>query len=495
MKAGHRGSQQFARDVVWVGLSQLLTSLFGFFTLPLLAKSYPPALYGIWAQASVTVSLFSPLLTLHFGTAANRFLAGENDGIRRNRTLVAMLAVIAAVSGAVALLGVVWAAPLSRFLFARGDCAAFVRPIALWMGVGALFLFLIAYLRAKGQIRRLAAVTGASALCKIAGMSVLALSGAGLAWILYAMAFIELGFVAGMLIAIVGEEGFGRPDFSRLRSFLAFSLPQIPLSALLWIISASDRYFITHFLGLEQAGIYTSSHSLGGLITFFYYPIAFVLLPIVSRLWDQGSREEVRKYLEYSTRLFLTLAIAAVAGITLLSQPLLNVLATSRYLVGWKLVLLVASGSMFLGVFQINLYIIYLVQQTRWLPLIVAAASGVSVALNVALIPRVGIFGAAVSNIVAYGLLAAIVVLWANRVVRCRYDFLYLGKVLAAAAGMAAALSLLPLAGIARILLAVALGALAYGGLLFLLRAFSEKDRQLIRDALAGLLRGNGGRG
>jgi len=166
---------------------------------------------------------------------------------------------------------------------------------------------------------------------------------------------------------IIRQEGFPTPNFYRIKEFLAFSLPQTPSGVFLWIINASDRYFITTFWGCLKPGS-TFIQRLGSVVALFYAPISFVLLPTVSRAWDQNRRTDVKNYFEYSTRLFLTLAVPAAVGLAVLSQPLLKVLATSEYLVGWKLVLMISTGTIFLGIYQINLYIIYLVKKPNGCP-------------------------------------------------------------------------------------------------------------------------------
>ena len=95
-------------------------------------------------------------------------------------------------------------------------------------------------------------------------------------------------------------------------------------------------------------------------------PIAFVIFPWVSRLWEENRIPAVKSYFEYAARLFLTLAIPSALGMFILSQPLLKILTTSEYLAGGVLVLLVAIGTIFLGIYQINVYIVLLAKKTKW---------------------------------------------------------------------------------------------------------------------------------
>jgi O-antigen/teichoic acid export membrane protein len=196
----------------------------------------------------------------------------------------------------------------------------------------------------------------------------------------------------------------------------------------------------------------------------------------------------VKIYLEYSTRLFLTLAIPAAFGLALLSQPLLKILTTSQYLAGSELVLLVAVGTIFLGIYQINMYIILLVQQTKWLPLMILSATVISVGVNVTLIPRIGIMGGAISTIASYSILATVVTVWAMKIISYRFDFKFLSKVIGASLVMALSLYFLKVNGVLGIILAVIAGTVIYGCALLLMRAFSAQDKLLAKQTLNGII-------
>ena len=101
-------------------------------------------------------------------------------------------------------------------------------------------------------------------------------------------------------------------------------------------MDSSDRYLITGFLGLSQTGIYSASiNGIGELHdNFFHFPISFVIFPIVTRLWEKGDISGVKRYLEYSTKIFLFLGIPGSAGVYVLSKPLLVILTTSAFSVG-----------------------------------------------------------------------------------------------------------------------------------------------------------------
>ena len=348
-------------------------------------------------------------------------------------------------------------------------------------------MFSLSYLLARGKIKRASIIQLGLAITKMVVVLVLALAGYSLGWVIVCLIAGEIIVVVAVFGMIVREIGLPKPAFEGLKGYLAFSVPLIPSVILLWVIDASDRYFITHLLNLSQTAIYSASYTIGALISLFYFPIHGVLFPTVSRLWEQKEPSRVRSYLEHTTKLFLTLAIPGAAGLYILSQTLLDILTTSDYVVGGGLILLVALGTVLLGVYQINFFIILLVKQTKWLPPMIAIAAITNAGINLALIPKFGIMGAAISTIVSYFILAVIVIVWARRVINYKVDIKFLTKVIAATLLMAFCLNFVKIGGVLGIITIVVAGIAIFALALWLLRAFSSQDRKLIKEIVSGL--------
>lgn len=480
-------SQRFASDVGWVALSRVLMGLTGLVILPALTRSYPAEIYGVWAQSLVTVELLSPVVNLRLAVATVRFLAAEEDSKERQRAFSAMLWPVLGVAFLAVAVSFMFRQELATLLFADPAYGSLVPLVFLWVSMEAIFLFSLSYFRARNRIRRLAVIKAAFAAAKMAIIVIMATGGYSLSWVLGAIVAVEAAFVALIIGTIAREIGFCRPSSKQVSRYLSFSAPQIPAGVLLWVIAGSPRYFITHLLDLSQAGVYTASYTLGHLIYFAVVPISFVLLPSVSRFWEQGDRAKTRDYFRRSTKLFLALAIPAAAGLFILSQPLLAILTTPEFMVGGSLVLLIAIGTVFYGVYEIDVFSVYLAERTKWLPAVIGVAAAASAGLNLALIPQIGITGAAVSIMVSLAVLAIMVRVWARRLVGSKIDLKFVLKVVLASAIMALCVRLMPTDSIGQLIGAVAAGAAVFAVALWLLRALSPRDRRLLRETLSGI--------
>jgi O-antigen/teichoic acid export membrane protein len=490
--AGVKESKKFASDIIWISVASLfMTMILGIVTLPALTKTYSSEVFGIWINVNVTVGLVSPLISLQLGLAVVKFLAGVEDRIKRQRALGSMLSAIILFSLIVCCAGIALSNQLSVLLFGDSNYASYVNLTIAWTFFNSIYNFLQSYWRVRERIRDVSIAAVSLTVLKMLFIIGLARSGAGMEAIVLWMVILQAAITAGMLALIVREIGFPLPNFTRIKEFLSFSIPQMPVVVLLWVVSLSDRYFITHFWGLSYNGVYSSSNTLAGLTTIFYTPISFVLFPLVARLWAQKRIDDLRVYFEYSVKLFLTLAIPGAAGIAMLSQPLLGILTTSEYLVGEGLVLVVALGIVSLGIYQIVVNVLLLDKQAKAVPFITAIASITSVAINVILIPRIGIMGAAISNCISYSLLATVTMLWARKTIIYNISLKYILKVITSSAVMATGLYFLKMEGIGGLIISVIAGAAVFAASLFLTKAFSSQELQMAKKILSGFIPAN----
>lgn len=478
----------FSQDVFWVALSQIIISLFGIITLPALTKTYSASLYGVWSQISITIGLLAPILTLHLGTATVRYLAGETDIKKISQSFSNMLTPILILIFIVISISFVMPVSLSNILFNSKEYVNYVYLTFMWAGSTALYLFLISYLRSQGEIKKLSIINVLSTLLKATSLVILALLNYSLITIIISQIIIDFIFIMILYSLIIKKIGFSFPNLLNLKKFLSLSVPDIPSGIIMWILNSLDRFFIINYLSLSQAAVYSASYNIGNLLTLFFSPISFVLFPLLSKLWVNGKIKDISLYLEYSLKIFLLLSIPAATGLYLLANPLLTTLTTSEYAVGGTLTFFIALGTIFLGVYQINIYIIYLEKKTKWIPLITLISALVNIVLNIFLIQMVGLIGAAIATVVSYMILALIVIIWVQRSLSYNFDLKFLFKIMCATFIMAICLKFINITGPIEIIADIIIGALIYVFCLLIFKTLSKTEKRLISEILGHFL-------
>jgi O-antigen/teichoic acid export membrane protein len=379
------------------------------------------------------------------------------------------------------LISVIFRNSLAMLIFGNQEFSNYIILTITWAVSSALMLFMVSFLRSEGKIKALSKINIFCYFFKFIPLIVFTLSGFPLWFIIMTQIFVEIIFVCFLLATIRTRIGLNFPNLKYLKKYLLFSIPQIPSGALLWIIDASDRYFITNILNLTQTGIYSASYILGTTISAFYIPISFVVFPYISKFWENKNIGDVKRYLEYSTKLFLTLAIPSVLGLYIISKPLLVILGSSDFVSGGGvLTLLIGLSTVFLGLYQINLYVICLIEKTKLIPLIVFMGAMVNIAFNITLIPLIGIMGAAVSTLISYVLIAFIVIIWAKKEISYSLDKIFLLKIIFSSILMYVLLQMISINTLIDIILVIILGFLIYSVCIISFRAFSEEEKKFI---------------
>jgi len=180
----------------------------------------------------------------------------------------------------------------------------------------------------------------------------------------------------------------------------------------------------------------------------------------------------------------MMLAIPSAFGLSILALPLLRILTTPEFTSGSSILPLLASGLVAYGFYQVCLYIIRLVKKTQLEAYLLGISATLNIGLNLLLIPRVGILGAAVGTLVAYGALGVLTILVSFRYLRFDIGIFFITKSILASAMMLPFIKLLDPSSVAEVMISTIFGGIIYFVVLFLLRGFNKAELVLVKDIL-----------
>jgi O-antigen/teichoic acid export membrane protein len=242
--------------------------------------------------------------------------------------------------------------------------------------------------------------------------------------------------VAVAVVASMGSPSF-RPDL--LRRSLAFGLPLLPHSLSAWVLNLSDRWLIGLLVvgsaAAAQAaiGVYSFGYLLGQLVALVAFSFNAAWVPF---FYQRGEGPSGPRLLREMTTLSIGGLAVLAAGIGLVAPEVTALLAGDRWgsasTEAGRIAPIVAVASVSYGVYYMVVSAVFLVRRTRVLPLLTITAGAVNVGLNLILIPRVGIVGAAWATLAGYSTLAALTAWYARRVYALELDVGRLGVIGAA---------------------------------------------------------------
>lgn len=479
--------QKFARDVGFIGAVQALTSLSTFFLLPIITKSLGTYYYGLWAQINITVSLITPFALMGLSMGLVRFLSSETDKKIIREAVYSILFFVTASGLVASLLLYILAEPLATMGFRDSGATYFVRAGSLLILLNVIEPVSLFYFRVFRQIQKYSYLTLVETFSKFFLIFILLKMGFGLLGVITATLLVQSIIVLISLVTIISQIGFVIPRFTYIREYLQFSLPLTPNALIRWVTESSDRYLVTYFLGLKSVGIYSAACSIGGLVQLFVSPLQLILLPEISKLYDENKTDKVIIYMSYSLRYFLFISIPAVFGLSALAKPLLETFTTNDFASGWLVVPVIAFSSLMAGVVQIFINTLLIVKKTKSQTYINCAAAVLNILINLLLIPYIGIIGAALSTLVSYILMAVLCMHMSLKYFEHEFHFYDIAKSVISSVTMYVFISHFRSSSTSGIFEMVIVGLFTYLSVMFLLGGFRDHELSLMRKYIYGV--------
>ncbi|MBA7491971.1 lipid II flippase MurJ [subsurface metagenome] len=479
------GYEKYTKDTLLVGIANLVLSLRGLILLPILTKTLGAELYGIWAQILITLGLLAPLASLQLDQAMTRFLTAKEDKGEIGRGLSSILVVISLSATILSLLMFVIAGVLATTVFGGSNAEPFIK-----MAAPVLFVTIIAerfirqYFRAFRQMKKYSSFMILQTIAEVSLISYLVLAGFGLPGIIYALLAARLLMLIIGALLIIPRIKIAMPSFSLIKTYLVFSLPLIPFMLSAWIVGSSDRYVIGYFMNIDAVGLYSVAYNLGNIVHLFITPIWIVLLPAITSLYENNKIHELKTHLRYSLKFFLTFAIPAFVGLSVLSKSLLGVLTTSEFVEGYFIIPIIALAIVLFGSSTIMGNILMLVKRTKTLALVYGGSALLNIVLNIALVPVIGILGAALATLTTFTVHLIVMSKIGFRELPFDIDLKFIIRSIISSLIMGAVVFSLNPDGIIGIIVAIIAGAAVYSGMLILLKGVTKQEYAFLKGII-----------
>jgi O-antigen/teichoic acid export membrane protein len=473
--------QKFAKDVLTIGIANVLAALGGILLLSLIAKTLGAGDYGIWTQVQVTIGLAMRFTALGLPFAMTRFLAAEKNKSEIQEGFYSIFSFMFLAALVTSVLLIIFSNSIAKAFFSGASQAVMITGfIILVWSLDAAYLDL---LRTFRQMRKYALFITVDIYAQIGVIAYLVLNGYGLLDILLSVVAIRLAIFFALFFLIKSQIGIKRPRFSKIKEYLNFGLPLVPSTMAAWMVASSDRYVIGYFMGVTSVGIYSVGYVIGTIPFMAAETLGFVLSPTLSKLYDEGKMDEVKTHLSYSVKYLLAIAIPFVFGAAILAKPVLNMLSTSEVAAeGYFIVPLVALGALFMATHALISQVLVLVKKTKIIGAIWILCALVNLGLNILVVPRMGIMGAAITTLISYALALGIMVYYSLKEIRFNIEWSFLLKSLAASAIMSLVIWAMDSAAISNVIVTVIAGIIVYAAALILFKGFKREEGRFARE-------------
>jgi O-antigen/teichoic acid export membrane protein len=192
------------------------------------------------------------------------------------------------------------------------------------------------------------------------------------------MAYVALAAIAKVILypfLLLGtRHGAQMPDAATKRSMLQIGLPVIPAAILLALFYQEDRLILGHILEPQALGVYALAAALAAYLHSVGTVAYAMLLPRLSRFYDQGSQGDLAKLMDVSQQLFVDLMGPVLVCLALLGSEIVVLLAGPSYTAAGPVLLALGVGVAIDRLFGPYGLIFYLVRRSYW----VTATNGLS---------------------------------------------------------------------------------------------------------------------
>jgi O-antigen/teichoic acid export membrane protein len=472
-------------------IGNLLVKVAGLILIPIYLGSLTPAEYGELVILEVLAQLCIGVIAFNLPVAFLRFGSETTDRRERGSLYFTALVLLWGICGIFLMLSLPVAPWLAGALLESEQGGLFLTLLFLDVAIEVPGLLPLQWLR----LRERPGAYMAFFVLKVVGM---------LGFVVYFVAYRQMGVMGAMWGILCGNAllllatlpvqwrvavaKFHREGAARM---LRYGTPLILTTISVVLLTTADRYILLHYRGSSEVGFYGLAFKLGSLINLLlinsfmlgFSPIAF------RKYGESGFSRFFTKMQVY----FLGVAVVLTLGISVFSLECIELLQPEGgdYAMAAALVPVIAFTFLFKALQYFMSLVFHLTKRTRYDAVITTAGVLLNIGVNFLLIPRFGMYGAAIGTGVSFMAMVTLSHHYAQRQHRMPYEYRRLVLLIATCAlWMGAAQWLNAMDVLFRIAAKISLLAL-YAALLYYVIA-DQAERAKVSKVYA-LLRGPGG--
>jgi O-antigen/teichoic acid export membrane protein len=301
----------------------------------------------------------------------------------------------------------------------------------LW--VATMFEYLLALYRLDERARAYFLTTITNVVATI-GLTIVLVVGAGEG----ARGLLLGSYVTGAVFVVVMIFAQRRRltlavDRPLLRRMLRFGLPTMPAEVSLYLLNFVDRLIIVQVKGVAEAGLYSLAVKFAQAVNVLVRGFQLAWPPLAYSIRDD---DEARRTYATVITLFLAGCAWLVVGLWLLAEYLVRIFAAAKFHDAYEVVGLIAAAVTLYALYMVMVVILGRTGRTEYNFPAALAALVSNVALNLILVPALGIVGAGLALVASYLVVIALMYWFTQRIFPVPYEWGRLARILFAGAAL-----------------------------------------------------------
>lgn len=451
--------------------ASVVSKLIAVALLPLYTHYLSPADYG--AAEVMFAAVVSASIIVRFGTIEALLRFYYKDDEDPGAVIATSFAALFWFSTAAALIALPFAGTISEALLDR-SAAGLARISIGGLWVLTMVEYLLTLFRLEERARAYFVTTILNVLLAI-GLTVVLVVGQDEGARGLLLGSYGSGAVVALALMVVHRRRLSLwIDGPLLRRMTRFGLPTMPAELSLYLLNFVDRIVIVRSAGLAEAGLYSLAVKFAQAVNVLVRGFQLAWPPLAYSIRDDG---EARRAYAAVVTWFVAGCAFVVTGMWLFSRWIVRILAAPQFFDSYEAIGLIATGVTLYALYMVLVVILGRTGRTEFNFPATIAALVANVALNLLLVPSLGIVGAGLALVASYIVVVALMYVFTQRLFPVPYEWGRLARVvLVSAALVGLAELLLPTEGFIGLLTRI-LFWFAYPAALLLGGFFTDEER------------------
>ena len=426
--------KSLAKHSVIYGLGDLLSKSIGFILIPVYTHYLSTEEYGTLELLDLTSYIIGLLLAMGIAQSVVRYYYEYDDQKRKNQVISVALLTIWAVSIVVLVVLFYFSGNISNIVFKSPDYSHLFNIIFITMVINLSNEIPTTLLRIQQRSVFFVVISLVRVVINLTLNIVFIVHySLGVLGILYGGLIANA--LAGVFLTIytLRQTGISYSKEVAL-AMLKYGLPLVGSWLGMFVLNFGDRFLLQRMTTLSDVGIYSLAYKFGML------PNIIILSPF-QRIWAPKQFEIVKEpdakptySLVFSYFIFVELFIGL--GILVLIRDVITVIADPEYHSAYQYVSLILISYIFYGAYSFTQFGILLKKKTKYLGITALIGAVLNISLNLLLIPRLQVWGAAIATVCSFAFLFICVFPIAQHLYRIPYEYGRLAKLTVAAVGL-----------------------------------------------------------
>jgi O-antigen/teichoic acid export membrane protein len=404
----------FVKSSFVLFIGAILSKIFTYLYRVIIARNFGQEDYGLFSIAVIVFNILATILSFGLQSGLVRYIPlyrGKNEN-EKIKTIVPFSLKITLVTGIFgAVLFFFFSDILAIGIFHNQELGIFFKVFAVFMPIflfAGLFHSIVLSYEKVGWYSFIGNILGPLSQLTLLFLFILTGLGTQPITLSYAMGYIFI-LLASFLVCrfsiktVFGESNLKKNEKEKItKKLLSYSFPIIFLGVVNYLFSSIDSFFIGYYKSISYVGIYNAAVPIALFLLIIPTLFLQLFLPVITKEYSKGNISLIVKLSKQLGKWIFFLNLPLLIIMFLFPGAVINLLFGVEYLEAEIPLRFLSLGFFFYSLFQISENLLSMVGKSKKILFNWIIATIVIIILNVFLVPKYGINGAAFSTMVGY---------------------------------------------------------------------------------------------